>query len=137
MPSYHSGTSAENCKFIGNFPLLPLKSTTKFTARGIAPVCNEEFDIVDEGLNLFKVSSILKLLLKIFYTVWSEGVLYKVAPPELNISPIMYFVMYNSIVKAKVPKIIVPIKQNFKRVKMAQQFSIFWITPLNCGWQNT
>ena len=22
-------------------------------------------------------------------------------------------------------------------VKMAQQFSIFWITPLNCGWQNT
>ena len=29
-------------------------------------------------------------------------------------SPIMYFVMYNSIVQAKVPKIIVPIKQNFK-----------------------
>ena len=47
-------------------------------------------------------------------TVWSEGFLYKVAPPELNISPIMYFVMYNSIVQAKVPKIIVPIKQNFK-----------------------
>ena len=23
------------------------------------------------------------------------------------------------------------------RVKMAQGFSIFWITPLNCGWQNT
>ena len=22
-------------------------------------------------------------------------------------------------------------------VKMAQWFSIFWITPLNCGWQNT
>ena len=22
-------------------------------------------------------------------------------------------------------------------VKMAQQFSILWITPLNCGWQNT
>ena len=22
-------------------------------------------------------------------------------------------------------------------VKMAQRFSIFWITPLNCGWQNT
>ena len=44
-------------------------------------------------------------------TVWSEGFLYKVAPPELKISPIMYFGMYNSIVQAKVPKIIVPIKQ--------------------------
>ena len=29
-------------------------------------------------------------------TVRSEGFLYKVAPPELKISPIMHFVMYNS-----------------------------------------
>ena len=27
-------------------------------------------------------------------TVWSEGFLYKVAPAELKISPIMFFVMY-------------------------------------------
>ena len=48
------------------------------------------------------------------HSVWSEGFLYKVALPELKISPIMYvFVMYNSIVQAKVPKIIVPIKQKF------------------------
>ena len=30
-------------------------------------------------------------------TVWLEGFLYKVVPPELKISPIMYFVIHNSI----------------------------------------
>ena len=33
-----------------------------------------------------------------FLTVWSEGFLNKVAPPELNISPRMYFVIHNSVV---------------------------------------
>ena len=47
-------------------------------------------------------------------TVWSERFVYKVAPPELEISPSMYFSMYNSIVQSKVPKIIVPLKQNLK-----------------------
>ena len=42
------------------------------------------------------------------HTVWSEGFLYKVAPPELKISPIMYFVMYNSVVLSKILKIVVP-----------------------------
>ena len=32
------------------------------------------------------------------HTVWSEGFLYKVAPPELKISLSMYFSMYNSMV---------------------------------------
>ena len=41
-------------------------------------------------------------------TVWSEGFLYKVAPLELKISPIMYFVMYNSVVLSKILKIVVP-----------------------------
>ena len=31
------------------------------------------------------------------FTVWSEGFLYKVALPELKISPIMYFVIHNSL----------------------------------------
>ena len=55
-------------------------------------------------------------LLIVYFTVWLEGFLYKVALPELKISPIMYFVMYNSIVQAKVPKIIVPLKQNFEKL---------------------
>ena len=41
-------------------------------------------------------------------TVWSEGFLYKVAPPELKISPIMYFVIHNSVVLSKILKIVVP-----------------------------
>ena len=41
-------------------------------------------------------------------TVWSEGFLYKVAPRELKISPIMYFDMYNSVVLSKILKIVVP-----------------------------
>ena len=32
------------------------------------------------------------------HTDWSEGFLYKVAPPELEISPSMYFSMYNLVV---------------------------------------
>ena len=41
-------------------------------------------------------------------TVWSERFSYKVAPPELKISPIMYFVIHNSVVLSKILKIIVP-----------------------------
>ena len=79
-------------------------------------------------------------------TVWSEGFLYKVAPPELKISPIMYFVIQNiencCAIRAKFWKIwlllykIGYFDNNRHRqigVKMAQRFSIFWITPLNCG----
>ena len=44
-----------------------------------------------------------------------EGLLYKVAPPELKISPIMYFVIHNSVVLSKILKIIVPLKQNLKK----------------------
>ena len=42
------------------------------------------------------------------YKVWSEGFLYKVAPPELKNSPIMYFVIHNSVVLSKILKIVVP-----------------------------
>ena len=41
-------------------------------------------------------------------TVWSEGFLHKVAPPELKISPNVYFIMYNSVVISKIMPIIVP-----------------------------
>ena len=51
---------------------------------------------------------------KYIATVWSEGFLYNVAPPELKISPIMYFVIHNSVVLSQILKIIVPLKQNFK-----------------------
>ena len=40
-------------------------------------------------------------------------------------SPIMYFVMYNSIVQAKVPKIIVPLKQNFKNSILLYKIDYF------------
>ena len=34
--------------------------------------------------------------------------LYEVAPPKLKISPIMYFVIHNSVVLSKILKIVVP-----------------------------
>ena len=83
-------------------------------------------------------------------TVWSEGFLYKVAPPELKNSPIMYFAIQNiencCAIRAKFWKFdfwlykIDYFDNNRHRqtgVKMAQRVSIFWITPMNCGWQNT
>ena len=47
-------------------------------------------------------------------TVWSEECLYKVAPQELKKSPIMYFVIHNSVVLSKILKIVVPWEQNFE-----------------------
>ena len=49
---------------------------------------------------------------------WSEGFLYKFAPLELKISPIMYmyFVMHNSVVLSKILKIVVPLEQNLKKL---------------------
>ena len=41
-------------------------------------------------------------------TVLSEEFLYKVALPELKISPIMYFVIHNSVVFSKILKFFVP-----------------------------
>ena len=43
-----------------------------------------------------------------YCTVWSEGFLYKVAPLDLKILPIMYFVIHNSVVLSKILKIVVP-----------------------------
>ena len=37
-----------------------------------------------------------------------RGFLYKVAPPELKNSPIIYFVIHNSVVLSKILKIVVP-----------------------------
>ena len=73
--------------------------------------------------NFFNNNNLLKICLKkkrpnYYYTVWSEEFLYKVAPPELKISPIMYFVMYNSIVLSKILKIIVPLEQNFEKTNL-------------------
>ena len=48
-------------------------------------------------------------------TFLSLGFVYKVAPPELKISAIMYFVMYNSVVLSKIMKIIVALEQNFEK----------------------
>ena len=45
-----------------------------------------------------------------------RGVLIQSCPPELKISPIMYFVMYNSsVVLSKILKIIVTLEQNFEK----------------------
>jgi hypothetical protein len=58
MPAYNSQIKSSGYKQIGNVPLLPLKSTAKNAGRGIAPLpaSNDEPDIVDESLDLFKVS---------------------------------------------------------------------------------
>ena len=57
MPAYNSQIKATGLKHIGNVPLLPLKCTAKNAGRGIAPLpaSNDEPDIVDESLELFKV----------------------------------------------------------------------------------
>lgn len=58
MPAYHSAMDTSNCKSIGKVPILPLRITAKGTnTRGPAPtpIKQNEPDIVDESLDLFKV----------------------------------------------------------------------------------
>ena len=92
--------------------------------------------------NLFNIANTRpKCLKKTSDTVWSEGFLYKVAPPELKISPIMYFVMYNSVVLSKILKIIVPLEQNFEKtdfysIKLVILI-IIDIGKLGSKWHNT
>lgn len=59
MPTYHSNIAFRDQNVISNIPLLPLKVTTKGTGtRGPAPVVvnNEDPDIVDDALDLFKAN---------------------------------------------------------------------------------
>ena len=57
MPPFHS-TLAHNGKSCGNFALMPLKQTSKGSARGPAPVCSkDEEDIVDQTIQMFKVDN--------------------------------------------------------------------------------
>ena len=55
-----------------------------------------------------KMKKKFDLVIQLAFTVWSERLLYKVAPPELKISPEMYFVIHNSVVLSKILKIVVP-----------------------------
>ena len=61
---------------------------------------------------------------------WSGGFLYNVALPELKISPIMYFVIHNSVVLSKILKIVVPLKQIFKK----NQFLLYKIGYFDNNW---
>ena len=58
MPAYNSQIKENGHKLLGNTPVLPLKLTAKNVGRGVAPLpaSNDEPDIVDESLDLFKAN---------------------------------------------------------------------------------
>ena len=58
MPPYHSSLTSPGGRAFGNVALMPLRQTSKGSARGPAPQESGTEDIVDEALNLFKVISI-------------------------------------------------------------------------------
>ena len=53
MPPFHSTLPSPGPK-LGNMALMPLRQTTKGSARGPAPLTTDE-DIIDQSINLFKV----------------------------------------------------------------------------------
>ena len=73
-------------------------------------------------------------------TVWSEEFLYKVASPELKNSPIMYFVIHNSVVLSKILKIVVPFWLLFVYVDYYQNNQFYrvknWIFKILLLWHN-
>ena len=58
MPSYHSTLTAPGGRALGNVALMPLRQTSKGSARGPAPLEAGEEDIVDQALDLFKVGGV-------------------------------------------------------------------------------
>ena len=64
--------------------------------------------VTHHSFKLFQQSLFIDITLESRGTVWSEGFLHKVAPPELKISPNVYFIMYNSVMLSKILPIIVP-----------------------------
>merc|ERR1711936_596341 len=58
MPPFHS-TLPSPGRTLGNMALMPLRQTTKGSARGPAPSTNDE-DIVDQTINLFKANILFK-----------------------------------------------------------------------------
>merc|ERR1712215_575263 len=54
MPPFHS-TLPSPGRTLGNVALMPLRQTTKGSARGPAPTTTDE-DIVDQSINLFKAN---------------------------------------------------------------------------------
>ena len=76
---------------------------------GHKQICKDFNDIIvscEAGI-CKNVSSVYDCTFKVctYITVRSEGFLYKVAPPELKNSPIMYFVLHNSAVLSKILKL--------------------------------
>ena len=89
---YHHHPAHTGCSFIKGIDLTPI--TALLSIHSFEKIC----------MRLIFASELQVTKL----TVWSEGFLYKVAPPELKISPIMYFVIHNSVVLSKILKIVVP-----------------------------
>jgi len=54
MPAFHSTLSSPG-NTLGNMAIMPIRQTTKGSARGPAPQTNDE-DIVDQSINLFKAN---------------------------------------------------------------------------------
>ena len=64
-----------------------------------------------------RVSDLKKMYLQSGISQFDQRGSYKqVAPPELKISPIMNFVIHNSVVLSKILKIVVPQEQNFENL---------------------
>ena len=82
----HSNTFHQNKK-------LTFFQGVKKLSNAIHPDC-----ICVSGSFFFFYYLLLLPKIQTLYTVWSEGFLYKVALPELKISPIMKFFIHNSVV---------------------------------------
>ena len=87
------------------FRLTRFFSGPKMRVRRGPPVYQKKYTYIDVWCKRTLILKIFKTKLQNFshlnvgtYTVWSEGFLYKVAPPELKISLIIHFVIHNSVV---------------------------------------
>ena len=83
---------------------LPEPEAADVVPQVIPSIMKPDIVFFGEGLGKNKSPKNVELV----HTVSSEGFLHKVAPPELKISPNVYFIMHNSVVLSKILPIIVP-----------------------------
>lgn len=74
MPAFHASLASTG-QAIGKVAIMPLKQTSKGCPRGPAPVTEEEEDIVDQTINLFKVQRISRLLFQYVSAVSQQWLL--------------------------------------------------------------
>ena len=112
LPTITNSNFARNVSATIELPKMKLES--RFQLKNILSRINNGWNhIFSSSIDLSRMAEERLLVNDVNHVVRitqfdQRGSIYKVAPPELKISPNVYFIMYNSVVLSKILPIIMP-----------------------------